>query len=248
MTDRWGQVAGDYLSSQWHSSDEALQKLVAMVEPEGGLVLDIGTGAGHTAFAFAPYVDAAIAFDSSQGMLDVAAQEADRRGLRNFETKLGDAHDLPYSEGQLDGIACRCAAHHFRDVHKFAREVFRALKPGGWFLLVDTIGIEDSEADDKLDQFERWRDPTHVRNLTESAWREIGSDVGLSFVKSEAYSKPLNVKDWLDRQRTPEPERTNCIRTILESSGDLKSYLNWTGTGDDLTFHLREAAMLFRKP
>ncbi len=248
MTDRWGEVAGQYLTSQWHSNEEALQKLIGIVQPEGGLILDVGTGAGHTAFAFAPFVDGVVAYDSSQGMLNVAMQEAERRGIKNFETKLGDAHDLPFADGTFNGIVTRCAAHHFKNPRTFLSEAFRSLKPGGWFLLVDTVGIEEPDDDEILDTIERLRDPTHVRNLTIETWLQLAAEAGFEREKIETHAKPLNLKEWLDRQNTPPAERARVEQLIAQATGSLKEYLNPFGTGDDRVFHLREAAILFRKP
>ena len=64
-------------------------------------VLDVATGAGHTAAAFAPHVARAVASDLTAEMLQEAAKLAKAKGLANMETARADAEALPFDDGQL---------------------------------------------------------------------------------------------------------------------------------------------------
>src|SRR5688572_6093448 len=175
---RWDVAADRYRTSSWHSNEAALQHLVEVAGVEGGRALDVATGAGHAALAVAPYVDTMIATDTSQRMLEVTMQEAERRGLTNLVTEFADAQDLPYENASFDLVICRTAAHHFSEPTKFLAEAYRVLKPGAKLVLVDTTGSDDDAADDLIDKFERMRDPSHVRNYTKPAWRKIAERAG----------------------------------------------------------------------
>lgn len=209
-----------------HADDAALAELVDLVRPNGGQIADVGTGAGHVAFAFAALVDQVIALDPTQAMLDVTSVEADRRGLTNIETRLGYAEQLPFDAGSLDGVTCRVAAHHFVDVSAFVSEVHRCLKPGGWFLLVDTVSPEDDPAAQALNEFEAIRDPSHGRNLKVSEWIALVEQQGMSVQETRQRAKGLVFTDWMDRMSVSEADRAR-LRSILESStGALRDYLD----------------------
>ena len=54
---KFGAAAADYATSTLHAEGESLARLIALIEPRSNWrVLDVATGAGHTALAFAPHV------------------------------------------------------------------------------------------------------------------------------------------------------------------------------------------------
>ena len=62
-------------------------------------------------------------------MLEVVAQSASERGLRNIKTQQGVAESLPFADGSFDYIFSRYSAHHWHDLDAGLREVTRVLKP-----------------------------------------------------------------------------------------------------------------------
>ena len=244
---QFGPTAEAYLTSAVHSNQEALARIVEVARPEGGVVVDIATGAGHVAFAFAPHVDRMIATDVTPEMLAVALREAGARGLE-VEAALVLAEAMAFCSGSLDGITCRVAAHHFLDVERFVGESARVLKPGGWFLLVDNVGIEEAGADDGLHAIEVARDHSHVRNHRASAWRRMIGGAGLEIEFEEIVPKPIPALEWLRRMRVPEAEQGRILERIVSSNGGLRDYLRPAGEGEELVFHLHEMLVLARKP
>lgn len=222
---RFGQSAEKYLTSAHHSNQAALQRLVEIVQPNGGTVVDVATGAGHTAFVFAPYVERMIATDITPNMLKVTRGAAQERRLHNLLVCFADAEALPFRNQVLTGLTCRVGAHHFKNVERFVEESYRAIQPGGWFLLVDTTGSEDPEADAKLDSFERLRDPSHVRNLPPSQWTKLVESRGFQIRHQEVGKKPLEVEDWMERMMVSPSDRETLRNLIAESSGEFRSYL-----------------------
>jgi SAM-dependent methyltransferase len=119
---------------------------VELTQPHAGWhALDIATGAGHTAFAFAPYVARVTASDLTPEMLIVAEKLAMEKGLTNVDFKEADAEHLPFDEATFDLVTCRIAPHHFPDIVQFLRECARILKPGGVLAVVDNIVPGDQD-------------------------------------------------------------------------------------------------------
>ena len=137
---QFGAHAAAYATSTVHAKGASLGRLVELVKPERNWqALDIATGAGHTAAAFAPHVARVIASDLTEEMLQEAAKLAAGKGFANMETARADAEALPFEDARFDLVTCRIAAHHFPDVPTFVGEVWRVLKAGGTFALVDNI-------------------------------------------------------------------------------------------------------------
>ncbi len=231
--DQFGPVAEKYLTSAVHASGSALQRLVEVASPSGGRVLDVGTGAGHMAYTFAPLVDEVVAFDLTPEMLRVVEREAGSRGLGNISTVEGDAEAMPFGDGEFDGVTCRVAAHHFVDVPAFVGEVSRVLRAGGWLLLVDTISPEDDGAALEVNAVEAIRDPSHVRNWKVSEWVEVIGANGMEVRHEETHRKTLDLEDWMERMRVSEEVRPGLASRILESTGLVREYLNPQRDGGD---------------
>ena len=143
-SDAFGPRAELYRDSATHGNPEVLERIVEMVAPQGDeLLLDVGTGPGHTAIAFAPHVKMAVASDPSIPMLQQVPLVATRKGVDNVVSVAVDAHAIPFSYGVFDLVTCRVAAHHFRDIGLAVREMARVCKVGGRVFVVDVCGSED---------------------------------------------------------------------------------------------------------
>ena len=137
---QFGAHAAAYATSSVHAKGASLGRLVELVRPQPTWqALDVATGAGHTAAAFAPHVARVIASDLTEEMLQEAAKLAKAKGLANMETARADAEALPFEDARFDLVTCRIAPHHFPDIPSFVAEVWRTLKSGGTFALVDNI-------------------------------------------------------------------------------------------------------------
>src|SRR5215469_12622498 len=113
---QFGATAAAYTTSTGHGDASALGKLVQMAEARAtDRVLDVATGAGHTALAFAPHVREVIAYDLTEAMLHETEKNAAARGLTNVATQQGPAETLPFPDESFDIAVVRLASHHFAD-------------------------------------------------------------------------------------------------------------------------------------
>jgi len=95
-------------------------------------VLDIAAGTGEpglTAAARVPRGRVTVT-DLAGHMLEVAAEKAALRGLRNVETRVCDAGALPFADASADAVLCRFGFMFFPDVAAAAREFARVARPG----------------------------------------------------------------------------------------------------------------------
>ncbi len=163
-------------------SDESLRRMLEVADPQTHQrVLDVATGTGFTALAFAPPDSDVVGADNTPGMLAQARKRAEEAGIANVTWQEAPAEALPFTDGSFDLVTVRIAPHHFRDVPAFLRETRRVLRPGGALALCDTtVPDDDAEAADWQNAVERERDPSHGANLSPETWRALCAAAGLS--------------------------------------------------------------------
>lgn len=196
---RWEKAAEAYASGE-HKSGRELELVVEFAAPSGTeRVLDIGTGAGHTALALAPRVSSVVLTDPVPTMLATARRLFAEAGARNAEFVEALAERLPFPDASFDIATTRLAAHHFDDVALAFSGVARVLRPGGVFIFVDTLAPEDPESAAYQDEVERMRDPTHRRIHTQAEWIACCEQAGFRVEKTEVVRKAHDFEPWLER-------------------------------------------------
>ncbi|WP_129633460.1 class I SAM-dependent methyltransferase [Candidatus Oscillochloris fontis] len=217
-------AAQAYVTSATHAYGVDLARLVALAKPRGHeIVLDVATGGGHTALAFAPHVRLVVASDLTFSMLQAARQHIQAQGFQNVAYVRAEAEQLPCPPASLDIITCRVAAHHFADVCAFVQSAAAALRPGGQLLISDHIGLDDPEQDAFMDRFERWRDPSHVRAYTYAEWRDFCGAAGLQVeVCEDDPREAYEFDSWTARLRMSEAERHALSDWLLAAPAHLR--------------------------
>src|SRR6266545_7095190 len=138
VQDQFGATAQSYVTSQSHAHGDDLQRMIELARPRGDeRMLDIATGGGHTALAFAPHVREVVASDLTPRMLAAAEAFIRGQGVTNVLFEPADAEELPFADASFDIVTARIAPHHFPNPRRFVHQAVRVLRPGGLFLLDD---------------------------------------------------------------------------------------------------------------
>ena len=219
---QFANLAGAYAKSKGHANPEVLAMLVELIEPKpDDRLVDVATGPGHVALAFAPHLASVVAQDLTPSMLDFVEAESIRRGLSNVTTLLGSAESLALEDASFDIVTTRLGAHHFPDVPSALREFFRVLRPGRKLMVYDTTVPEDPELDAEINRIETLRDPSHVRNYRPSEWQSMIETAGFTVIHQDVAwfgnGEEMEVESWMDRIRTPQENRP-LVRAAFESA------------------------------
>ena len=257
---QFGAHAASYATSAVHAKGASLLRLIELVKPQRQWQgLDIATGAGHTAIAFAPHVAGIIASDVTDEMLTEAAKLAAQKGCGNIETARADAEALPFAASRFDLVSCRIAAHHFSDVAAFIAEAWRVLRPGGTFALVDNVSPDDestpgfasaelAEAATLYNAFEKLRDPSHGRCLGLAEWSELIATRGFHILHKERLPKGMEFDAWAGRMGTDPSTMERLRATLMDGPPALKAFLRPQLEDGKLWFTLDEAIIIAAKP
>jgi len=131
----------DKFSAGWKQWDDLVLNWIAPVGEElirgarlrdTSHLLDVAAGTGEPGLSAAAHVPKGkvTVTDLSSRMLEVAADNAARRGIGNFETRQCDAGEMPFADASFDAVTCRFGFMFFPDVDLGLREMVRVAKPG----------------------------------------------------------------------------------------------------------------------
>ena len=146
--------------------------------------LDVGTGAGTLALALAPLVGEVVGVDLVPELL--AAARADAPANVTFVE--GDATALPFENFSFDLACSRRTLHHVGRPELAVAELARVTKPGGRVFVDDQIAPADPLAAFELDRFERRRDPSHHRTLSDGDLRDLFAANGLVLEREQTFT------------------------------------------------------------
>ena len=255
---RFGRAAADYATSEVHAKGASLTRLVELTEPKPHWrVLDVATGAGHTALAFAPHVAKVTATDITEEMLGETRKLAKARGLANIKALTAKAEDLPFPDASFDLVVCRLAAHHFRKIGGFVSEAFRVLMPGGMIGIVDNVApdaaIVPGRTADELghcavlfNAFKKLSDPSHVRCFGLLEWQTLLGAAGFTVTHTECLDKEIEFGTWVRRMRSSDAT-TARLKEMLRDQ-PLGNFLKPHDTGSEIVFTLKEGIIIGKKP
>ena len=140
-------------------------------------ILDLGCGTGlELDYYFQINPSAAVTgVDLAPGMLMVLREKFLDKDISLIE---GSYFDIPFPENYFDAAVSVESLHHFTNREKtpLYRKVYRALKPGGYFILTDYFAPSDEE---------------ELRFQNELA--RLKSEQGLTYNKFYHYDTPLTV-------------------------------------------------------
>lgn len=108
----------------------------------GNKVLEVGCGTGTLSIAAKHRVGSTgqvHGIDAAPEMLEVARRKAGKEGI-DVDFQTGLIQDIPFPDNQFDAVLSSFMIHHVPDgdvKRKGMAEIYRVLKPGGCYLVVD---------------------------------------------------------------------------------------------------------------
>lgn len=111
------------------------RKMLEYLDPkEGERILDIACGGGQLSLKIAEYGCEVYGCDIAEDSIESAKRLAELEGI-GCSFRVGDAEDLPYTDGYFDKIVCSSSLEHFKNDVKALKEMNRVLKLNGCVVL-----------------------------------------------------------------------------------------------------------------
>ena len=134
------------LNASWSCADYARIGVTLQITAEelvkaadfapGTRILDVAAGNGNASLALARRFCRVTSTDYVQPLLDKGKIRAEAEEL-DIDFQIADAQDLPFDDGQFDGVISTFGAMFAPDQPATARELIRVCKPGGKIALAN---------------------------------------------------------------------------------------------------------------
>ena len=129
---------------------------------------DIGGGYGRLANEYLKRAHKVIIFDYSKSELKQAKEIYGDK----IETRAGDIYELPFKDGELDGLMMIRVTHHLKKMDKAMAELYRVLKPGG----VAVIEVANKRTLPKMVRYATGRSKVNPFDKSVADYKEISKD------------------------------------------------------------------------
>jgi ubiquinone/menaquinone biosynthesis C-methylase UbiE len=162
-----------------------LRKIVKRVRFQGNeRILDAPCGTGELEqLLLSHWPDlTVVGVDLSAGMLRQAA--AKLRSDRGFWVQADVTH-LPFPDEHFDVVLCANSFHYFHSPVEALHEIFRVLRPGGQFVLVDWC--DDYLSCKLCSLWLRWTDPAFQRSHSLQSCRSLLEATGFDVIHAERF-------------------------------------------------------------
>ena len=117
------------------------KKVVQTVkESKPDTILDIATGTGDLAISLAETCASKIVgLDISSKMLQLGKEKVLKKHLeQRIEMVIGDSESLSFNTESFDAVTVAFGVRNFENLEKGLAEIYRVLKPGGIFVVLET--------------------------------------------------------------------------------------------------------------
>jgi ubiquinone/menaquinone biosynthesis C-methylase UbiE len=210
-------VVAAYAREQIEPLRERLRVILAPLRGDE-TVIDAGTGPGTLALALAPLVGEVVGIDFVPELLE-KAREVAPPNVRFIE---GDIMALPFEDFSFDLACSRRTLHHVSRPELALSELVRVAGLGARVFVEDQIAPADPLEAFELDRFERRRDPSHNRTISDGDMRDLFAMNGLTLLNTERHTDRRELDAYLGLAgcHGEEAERVKNL-----SPGDRESYV-----------------------
>lgn len=157
-------------------------------------LLDVGSGLGAISFALAPRVREVVGVERNEA----AVARANELAPENVHFVVGDGESLDFDSFSFDAATSVRTLHHTPRPERVVSELVRVTRPSGVILIADQIAPVDPLAALELNSFERVRDPSTSRVLSDADLRGLFDANNLVLRRSEVVRESRDIEDYLD--------------------------------------------------
>lgn len=225
ILDQFTKQADPFLKRHENSNEDLLQLMIDSADTQReNTVLDVACGPGIVSCFFARRAAHVTGVDIVPAMLDRARRFQAEKQLTNLDWVLGESTELPFHDNFFDRVVTRFSFHHYLGPQAAIAEMKRVCRPGGIVVVADVAPPPATQ--DRFNEWEILRDPSHTRALTELEQQSLGERAGLRLHRNENFQMPMDLEDLL-ASSFPRTGDADKIRALFDE--DIRSHTERLG-------------------
>jgi len=179
-------------------------------------VLDVGTGRGSVALAFAPHVASVLAVDVSPAMLERADAARLARDIQNVHLRFGEIGSLALEDRSFEIIISHDLLHYLRDPQALLTRLRTLLAPGGRLLVDQLVGSDDAVKRATQNAIELRRDSAITGVPSVGELERMLTAAGFGIEALERYTVGRELEEWL-AAAAADDATSSAVRSMLEA-------------------------------
>ena len=228
----WARRAVQYNKISWVKNKDFINAFLGMLpEQIFNSILEVGVGTGAVAEKVAENIGPLIGIDISKEMISNINHP-------NITAMVGDVHKLEFENNTFDLIYMRNVIHYIDNPDLALSEIYRCLKPEGYFLFSQVIPPEDSISEEY--------DWLIGRNIHYPTQTEITGWMKKINIKDVSYYilASQSIMNWLNNTCNDEREKEEIIDRHLKTSKRYKSLVNFSTSNNDILVDIKHFMIL----
>jgi len=228
----WAKRAGDYNKTEWVKNGKFIDSYLSMLPDQAfETILEVGIGTGAVAEKMVEKLGPLSGIDISSEMIS-------KINNPKITATVGDAHDLKFESNSIELIYMRNVIHYIDYPIKAFSEIYRCLKPGGYFLFSQVVPPENS-----LSEEYDWlvgrniHYPTHFEIIN---WMKDFQIIN----ESEFILGSQSIMNWLNNTCNDEREKEEIIDRHLKTSKRYQSLVNFSTSNNDILVDIKHFMIL----
>ncbi len=209
-------------SKNWHESatwitHRELLKMHAELckQKKGAVALDVCCGSGVVGASFKDRVKKVMGLDLTPEMVELSRQRLD-------EVRQGNVYKIPFDDNSFDLVCTREVLHLLPWPEKPVSEIFRVLKPGGQFIVGQTLPFGEGDAAWMYRVFKK-KQPLIFNWFQEEDFRRLLS--GCGFVELEMRETAVweSIDVWIDSYETTKLHRHEIRQLFRDAPAEARA-------------------------
>jgi len=194
----------------------------------GGAVLDVGTNDGEFIKVLMKVLKD---YESFTG-IDVSEEDV-KKGKEEFKEgpvklQIMNAEEMTFQDNQFDTVCISYTIHHLENIDAVLSEMYRVLKPGGYFIIQEMYSDGEQTKAQNVDmdihhlnvKIDTLLDIPHFASLTRQELRNLVTKLDLKEI--EIYESSWSIKCLFcdDANKCQDPKRAEHIEFLLKQIDD----------------------------
>jgi len=228
----WAKRAGDYNKTEWVKNEKFIASYLSMLPDQAfETILEVGIGTGAVAEKMVEKL-------GPLNGIDISSEMISKINNPKITATVGDAHDLKFESNSIELIYMRNVIHYIDYPIKAFSEIYRCLKPGGYFLFSQVVPPENS-----LSEEYDWlvgrniHYPTHFEIIN---WMKDFQIIN----ESEFILGSQSIMNWLNNTCNDEREKEEIIDRHLKTSKRYQSLVNFSTSNNDILVDIKHFMIL----